>query len=400
MTAAAKPMFPGLDAIRFAAATLVMLYHLCVATWAAPESVTFSIVGGRARFPELLSYAWFGFVGVEIFFVLSGFVIACSAARASARSFAWARFLRLYPAVWICATMTAIVLVLAGAENAPSVVSGWKHSVVLYPIGPWVDSVYWTLGIEMAFYACVFGLLSVGSQRLIEPFTRGLGGVSALYWVGGDLIDPQFLRNHLWDRSLELSLAPYGAFFALGVALQSVMTRGLSPGRLGSIVAMLSASFVEIKYKAEFNSVRLGCALPALLPECVFMLSIVAIVLSTQRQGAGAGGALLRSIGLMTYPLYLLHDHVGAAVIRVGGDLRLNRYMALSIAVVLCLLASEWIAIVAEPALRRAVQAAGDRLLGLFMAIGARATASMKASSLRADAELRRRRAFSDRRNW
>jgi peptidoglycan/LPS O-acetylase OafA/YrhL len=382
MTVAARQNFPGLDAIRFAAAALVMSYHLGVATWAAPESVTYSIVGGRARFPELLDYAWFGFVGVEIFFVLSGFVISCSAARASARAFAWARFLRLYPAAWICATTTAVILILAGAENTPSVVSGWKHSIVLYPIGPWVDSVYWTLGIEMVFYASVFSLLSVGSPRWIEPFARGLGAVSALYWIGGDLIDPRFLRDHLWDRSLELSLVPYGVFFALGVGLQSVMTKGPSLWRLVTILAMLSASFVEIAYKAEFNRIRLGSTLPALLPGCVFMLSVTAMILSTRRPVAGAGAVFLRAIGLTTYPLYLLHDHVGAAAIRIGGDLRLNRYMALSIAILICLLASGWIAIVAEPALRRAIQGVGDRLLALSMAIGAKARASIKASSV------------------
>jgi peptidoglycan/LPS O-acetylase OafA/YrhL len=382
MTVAARRTFPGLDAIRFAAAVLVMLYHLCVATWGSPESVTFSIVGGRARFPELLDYTWFGFVGVEIFFVLSGLVIACSAAHASARAFAWSRFMRLYPTVWICATMTAIVLLLTGAENAPSVVSGWKHSVALYPVGPWVDSVYWTLGIEMVFYACVFGLLCVGSRRLIEPFALGLGGVSAVYWVGGDLVDPQFLRDHLWDRSLELSLAPYGVFFALGVGVQSVMNQGFSPRRLGSIIVMLWASFIEIKYKADFNSARLGTALPIVLPECAFAISVIAMFASMRRPGGGSGARVLRSIGLMTYPLYLLHDHVGAVVIRIGGGLGLNRYLALSTAIVLCLVAAAWIAAAGEPLLRQALQALGGRLLALFAAIGARARASMKTSSL------------------
>jgi len=56
--------------------------------------------------------AWLGWVGVEIFFVLSVFVIAYSAEGSSAFSFFRSRILRLMPAVWICASLVFAVLLV------------------------------------------------------------------------------------------------------------------------------------------------------------------------------------------------------------------------------------------------------------------------------------------------
>lgn len=68
--------FPGLDVVRFAAALMVAIYHF--GYW-IPAT-------GKV---EALSFGW---VGVEIFFVISGFVIAFSAERKSAAAYAKSRF--------------------------------------------------------------------------------------------------------------------------------------------------------------------------------------------------------------------------------------------------------------------------------------------------------------------
>ena len=69
----------GLDLVRFAAACLVMFFHFGFWMWAGPaESITSRAAGVSVRFPEL-TFLSFGRVGVEIFFVISGFIIAYSA---------------------------------------------------------------------------------------------------------------------------------------------------------------------------------------------------------------------------------------------------------------------------------------------------------------------------------
>ncbi|RZA28395.1 MAG: DUF1624 domain-containing protein, partial [Lysobacteraceae bacterium] len=59
------------------------------------------------EFPQAEAVARYGYLGVHLFFMISGFVILMSAQGATPRSFAAARAARLYPALWVCATLTA-----------------------------------------------------------------------------------------------------------------------------------------------------------------------------------------------------------------------------------------------------------------------------------------------------
>jgi peptidoglycan/LPS O-acetylase OafA/YrhL len=89
----------GLDALRFCAAMMVMMYHLSFWIWAGPDQT-------QVRYPWAAPFTWFGFIGVEVFFTLSGFVIAYSAESATPFSFAASRLGRLVPGSLICASLT------------------------------------------------------------------------------------------------------------------------------------------------------------------------------------------------------------------------------------------------------------------------------------------------------
>ena len=104
-----------------------------------------------------------GWVGVQVFFVISGFVIAFSAEKSTPLRFFEARVKRLAPAVWVCAPITAAVLLLTDLSWPTDAVIRVVRTALFVPIDPWVDSVYWTLGIEIAFYAIVWVLLRLGS---------------------------------------------------------------------------------------------------------------------------------------------------------------------------------------------------------------------------------------------
>ena len=103
-TKARHDYLPGLDLVRFLSAVSVAAFHLTRRNYGDPTLMPF------------------GWVGVEVFFVISGLVIANSAGGATPSSFAANRFLRLYPGAWCSAAITLGIPFLAGVVMALFVV--------------------------------------------------------------------------------------------------------------------------------------------------------------------------------------------------------------------------------------------------------------------------------------
>src|SRR5690606_17049578 len=176
---------PGLDLLRFFAACIVMVFHLAFWSWAFPTGQVAIASHGVANFHDWTVLAPFGWAGVQIFFVISGFVIVVSAERSNAYKFFASRFTRLVPAAWVCATITLLAWLLIDDTMRPlSLFAMYVRSVAFFPTGAWIDSVYWTLGVEIAFYTLIFFLLMAGRQRWIRPIMCGIGLASTLFWIG------------------------------------------------------------------------------------------------------------------------------------------------------------------------------------------------------------------------
>src|SRR3954452_18346885 len=112
---AVKSHLSLLDPLRFAAALGVAIFHQMFWSWAW---VSIGVPGfertvaADVLYPSAAPFTWFGWVGVEIFFVIPGFVIPISGSQSSPGEFLLCRVLRIYPAVWVCATATFLVLLL------------------------------------------------------------------------------------------------------------------------------------------------------------------------------------------------------------------------------------------------------------------------------------------------
>lgn len=139
-----------LDPLRFVAALFVMFYHYL--------PFIQSQIGS-----DLFNFFEFGYLGVNFFFMLSGFVIMASAQNRSAIKFALLRALRLYPAFIVCLFITISVLFFLNAP-LPSILAVLLNGLLVndYFGIPNIDGVYWTLQAELKFYACIFLLILVG----------------------------------------------------------------------------------------------------------------------------------------------------------------------------------------------------------------------------------------------
>lgn len=351
----------GIDILRFLAAVSVMIYHYAFWIFAFPDGMAgraaSSSTGDLPIGPDVGSLVQSGWIGVQIFFVISGFVIAFTAERATPAAFLRARVLRLVPAVWICAPISILAFWLTTAVGERDAVMRLVQSATFALFGPWADSVYWTLGIEIAFYALILTLLATGQRHRVAQAALAVGLLSTLFWIGFHLSGaPQSLAQ---NRMLGLLLIHHGCYFALGVQLLHLYRNGISLSGLAWCGVFLLGAVLQIDSAAMLVAAKTGVFAGSGTPVVVFFLAMALMVWTLRRDFSQP---VWRQIGIMTYPLYLLHNVVGAALI--GALLRAGAGMLPSILVVsLAMIAASWlIATRAEPALRRIL----DRMLGML----------------------------------
>ncbi|BAU89352.1 acyltransferase 3 [Methylorubrum populi] len=373
-SAAGRPHAPrpliGLDLLRFGAACLVMLYHLACTAWMVPSSEAAELLGSPIPFPTLLPVSSEGWVGVQMFFVISGYVIAYSASQASAARFLTGRILRLMPGIWFCATVSFGLALLFFPETVWVLFERYIRTLILFPVPRWIDGVYWTLGIEIVFYGLVYALLCMNRFERLEPVILAVGIISALAWcLATAPLWPDFDRI-ISTRIAKLLLLTHGCHFALGVVLWSAVRRGLTGYRLAGLAVCLTGAFLQIRYDAGFVGSSLGLdrspTVPWLLYAVFLLLFCLSIRVNAALTDALPGlGRRFRDLGLATYPLYLLHTFVGALSMRFLAAYGLPPAASLAGGILTAVAASLLVSRQIEPPLR-----AG--LGGIIGAIGAR----------------------------
>jgi len=285
-----------LDLLRFCAALGVMVYHLTFVP---------TFIAGGALFDGLAEITRFGFLGVDLFFMISGFVILWSADNRTALEFAVSRVARLMPSYWVSMTITCIGLSLLAAATYSFRVLAGNTTMAAGLIGiPYIDGVYYTLLIEIKFYVLVFALVLFGQMRRLE------------YWLLGWLVAmiPAYFFPVPGLRSL--TMYPYGPMFVSGGLFFLWWRAGFSWLRLAAIAASCALTCVSM--------FRIG---PEFLngDHSVGSLSVAAsiiVVLYMLFAGVSSGrlrvehSTLWAKLGAMTYPLYLLHNALGREIAR------------------------------------------------------------------------------------
>lgn len=304
----------SVQALRGIAAVLVMLSHLH---------------GVEARYSEsnpVLSSAWlFGVSGVDLFFVISGFVMVwvagdLPARRASAAEFFLARLLRIYPVWWLFAgTMSLYFFLSYGVPwdsdaLAPHGLSGTEHllkSFLLLPHDAFpVLQLGWTLIHEVYFYF-VFGLILLLPPRFrLQAFL--LWGVLIVASMSAELTGAY--ANSL----ISLALFPMTLEFLMGVAVgllvkNSTRSYAIPSLCLGLVWLCAAAWSVDFSQASDTLPAQRTFAFgPA------FALILYAVVSLEQKPAIRAAipAALVR-LGDWSYSLYLCHLLVISAIARL-----------------------------------------------------------------------------------
>jgi peptidoglycan/LPS O-acetylase OafA/YrhL len=158
-----------IDALRGVAAICVMYFHYALGMLGMPgvyDGIDRQIASALCEFVE------FGKFGVALFFIISGFVIPSSLGlRGDIKNFMVSRFFRLYPMYWVTIAIAVSIAALSRTAFAPTTVLANITMLQGFAHIPDVVGVFWTLQIELIFYALCICLAFTGRIKHTNVLT-------------------------------------------------------------------------------------------------------------------------------------------------------------------------------------------------------------------------------------
>lgn len=297
-----KTRYYDIDLMRLAAALMVVLFH-------------YTYVSGRdgyavgLEFQAYSSWSHYLYIGVNFFFVISGFVILMSAREREPGRFFISRFTRLMPAYWFGVLATSLAILVFNQKGFsvtwPQVLVNLTMLQSGFGVGH-VDGVYWTLWLELQFYAVILILCALGWLKHI----RHLLLMVLLLSIWALSIPPE-QQPRTWGNPFEVAFPHWWGYFACGCTFYLCRRDGV--GLYTIILLGLSVIFVVLQnvvfgrimgwwFDEPYTPWILAMANFAFL--CLFALLVFSRDNPLRRPGFLALGAL-------TYPLYLMHQLIG-----------------------------------------------------------------------------------------
>lgn len=302
----ARPRLRALDGLRLVAALMVAAYHYggrggdVTTAWGSSP---------KDQFPTLHEYFSYGCLGVQVFFVISGFVICMSGWGRPLRSFFASRASRLLPAYWAAVLLvTAVFALPVVVYEAVSPSDALVNLTMLQqPLGAdLVLGVCWTLWVEIRFYA-LFALLVVapGASRQRVILFCAVWTMAAAIAEGAD------------EPLLDLVLMPeYAPFFIGGIGLYLVhrdRTDAYAWGIVGvSWLIGQRYAVQDLWHAPSADAFSNRTSFGIMLVVTLGFVAVAAIALGWLDR---VNWRWLTVAGALTYPFYLVHEHLGWVVI-------------------------------------------------------------------------------------
>jgi peptidoglycan/LPS O-acetylase OafA/YrhL len=286
-----------LDYGRFLAAIFVVLYHYTF------NGIANGKITSITHINDVIDFSKYGYLGVELFFMISGYVIFYSAQNSSAAKFAVSRAIRLYPAYWVALILTSVVTWFWGNDlmtvSIPQVVINLTMFQSYLGYGH-VDGVYWTLVYEVMFYAAVFLLLLCGMQNSLNTIFIYWPIVMAIALLLG-------LKNIPY-------LSGYYCYFAAGSLFALIKQKADWRSTVSLIVAFLLCIAFSSGKAASLTISKNVFHSEYVITFIITMFFVFFLLLNT-KTSASLKLPMATTLGAMTYPVYLIHAHIGYMII-------------------------------------------------------------------------------------
>jgi peptidoglycan/LPS O-acetylase OafA/YrhL len=211
---------PALTGLRGLAALWVLIYHAWV--YVTPQEILFNVLDSTIRVHTFFSLGW---SGVQLLFVLSGFLITLPYARANAGlaakprlfRYLFKRISRVFPAYYLQLFMLVLIAWMVSSEWLVDINNIFQYLLMLFvppPIGlgspAAINGVWWTLPIELSFYLLlpVFSFLASPRHKVLLMMASMLSMVSWRWYIVG-VLEPTS-QVPVWAYQLPGSMDTFG----------------------------------------------------------------------------------------------------------------------------------------------------------------------------------------------
>lgn len=303
-----KEYFPLIDIGRFFAAVSVLCFHYFSATAKGLEDGVLKI------------FIEHGFMGVQLFFMISGFVIYFSL-QGSIKKYIVGRFIRIYPLFWFCCTVTYLVTVLFGKSHLPF--TTYLYNLLIINTGKtafMIDGSYWTLTHEIFFYLYIGAFVYIFGKRYIEYFFYlWLTVLSVGVFLG--------LQHMVLYKVLLIRSGYYFIFGGLLAILYSsrkqIVVWYRTAARITAIlVAACMPIYLSVVLRADTQPITNRFGMYDRLEIyilCMLYIFMSVLVFVSEKLYDKKFAKLAIIAGGMTYPLYLLHQVIGETALTPFG---------------------------------------------------------------------------------
>jgi peptidoglycan/LPS O-acetylase OafA/YrhL len=302
-----------LDALRGLAVLLVVVFHCTLVN----EAYNFK----------------YGAAGVELFFMISGFVIFMSISNiSSGRQFVVNRFARLYPIYWVCVSLTFLLHLINEPLTQQLLVRyGVNLTMVQRYLGvDDLDGPYWSLAVELAFYVVIFGIYKLKMLKHTELILLAMVLVELGITIAERMAPGYDGITRVSPTERYTGLFHFLPLFLAGIVFYRVYTGGGSIYRYALIVFCYVAQLSEYPNRhVDMVDLRIGSY--AIVVGIFFLL----FVLFVNNLLGFIVNKVTVFMGRISYALYLFHQYLMMFVLMpfLTGRLHLSFWLSCVISI-------------------------------------------------------------------
>lgn len=294
-----------LDGLRGLAILLVIFYH-AYTRWSL-------VLPYGDRFASFVVFKY-GFLGVQLFFLISGFVILMSLEKSdNFFKFIYKRWLRLFPTMLIATVLVFVTASCfperpAGIPTLKNVISGlifvqpeYLESIIGTDVGI-LEPAFWSLFVEVKFYA-FFGILYfiLGARKALLCLTGAY-----FIWFAMSILLWEFDYDYVVIEYLNFLDASFFGWFASG-AMAFLYYK--SKSKIDLLCSIIIGGIASLVYYEKTN-------------DMTFMFLLLGVFISTihfEKLKKIFADKIFLFFGFISYPLYLIHENAMVSII-IKGD--------------------------------------------------------------------------------